>query len=102
MTDAMKVAKQRRISYKNDIVNMEKEIAELKELVADLDSFLEFGDALLTNTAPADASASTPNAISEPKDKNAADTSVSARKPSTPRGDTDDQISAILSQRAAG
>lgn len=48
MSDAMQVAHQRRKDYQNSIARKETEIAELKELIADLDSFMEFGEALLT------------------------------------------------------
>lgn len=49
MTDAVAVAKARREDYQNAITDKEAEIAELKELVGDLDSFIEFGEALVTD-----------------------------------------------------
>lgn len=54
MADALKVAQNRRDDYKKDIANKEAEIEELKELINDLDSFIEFGEALVTDgDAPA-------------------------------------------------
>ena len=47
MSDAMQVAQQRRTDYKTAITKKNNEIAELNELIADLDSFIEFGEALL-------------------------------------------------------
>ena len=47
MSDAMLVAKQRRTDYQTAIAKKNNEIAELNELIADLDSFIEFGEALL-------------------------------------------------------
>ena len=49
MSDAMQVAHQRRKDYKASIAKKEAEIEELNELVADLDSFMEFGEALMGN-----------------------------------------------------
>ena len=53
MTDAMQIAQQRRQSYLTAIARKESEIAEMNELIADLDSFIEFGEALVGNQ-PAD------------------------------------------------
>ncbi|MGR3513212.1 MAG: hypothetical protein ACU0GG_10635 [Paracoccaceae bacterium] len=52
MTDAVKVAQNRRDEYKKDIATKEAEIAELKELIGDLDSFIEFGEALVNDDGP--------------------------------------------------
>ncbi|MCG6884960.1 MAG: hypothetical protein LJE62_14515 [Silicimonas sp.] len=49
MADAIKVAQQRREDYKKAISEKEKEIEELKEMIADLDSFIEFGEALVND-----------------------------------------------------
>ena len=49
MADAIKIAQQRRDDYKKAISEKEKEIEELKELIADLDSFIEFGEALMSD-----------------------------------------------------
>ncbi len=54
MADPMKVAHTRREEYKKDIAKKEAEIEELKELISDLDSFIEFGEALI-NDRPAEA-----------------------------------------------
>lgn len=50
MADPMKVAQTRREDYKKDIAKKEAEIEELKELISDLDSFIEFGEALINDT----------------------------------------------------
>jgi hypothetical protein len=47
MSDAMQVAQQRRAGYQKAIAQKESEIAELRELMEDLDNFLEFGQSLL-------------------------------------------------------
>jgi len=49
MSDALKVAEQRRNEYKMAITKKENEIVELKERIEDLDNFLEFGQALVAN-----------------------------------------------------
>lgn len=49
MADAIKVAQTRRDDYKKDIAKKEAEIEELKELISDLDSFIEFGEALVSD-----------------------------------------------------
>ncbi len=56
MADAIKVALTRREEYKKDIAKKEAEIEELKELISDLDSFIEFGEALV-NDGPAQTKA---------------------------------------------
>lgn len=56
MADAIKVAQNRREEYKKDIAKKEAEIEELKELISDLDSFIEFGEALVNDgDAPAES-----------------------------------------------
>ena len=47
MSDAVQVAKDRRQKYTKPISNLEAEIAELKEMISDLDNFIEFGEALV-------------------------------------------------------
>ena len=47
MADALKVAQNRRDEYTKEIAKKEAEIEELKELISDLDSFIEFGEALV-------------------------------------------------------
>lgn len=47
MTDAVQIAYERRKDYKASIARLEREIEELGELVKDLDSFIEFGEALV-------------------------------------------------------
>lgn len=53
MADPMTIAQSRREEYKKDIAKKEAEIEELKELISDLDSFIEFGEALIGD-GPAD------------------------------------------------
>ena len=57
MADAIKVAQSRRDEYKEDIAKKEAEIEELKELISDLDSFIEFGEALVGD-GPAESESS--------------------------------------------
>ncbi len=49
MADPMTIAQKRREDYKKDIAQKEAEIEELKELISDLDSFIEFGEALIND-----------------------------------------------------
>lgn len=49
MADPIKIAQSRREEYKKDIAKKEAEIEELKELISDLDSFIEFGEALISD-----------------------------------------------------
>ncbi len=68
MADPIKVAQSRRDSYKKDIETKEAEIEELKELISDLDSFIEFGEALINEGGedkPVDGK-STPKVVSKP------------------------------------
>mgnify|MGYP001829059724 CR=1 FL=1 len=62
MADALKVAQSRREEYTKEIAKKEAEIEELKELLSDLDSFIEFGEALIGEDAPTESSA-TPNRV---------------------------------------
>lgn len=62
MADALKVAQNRREEYKKEISKKEAEIEELKELISDLDSFIEFGEALISDDGPSENSA-TPNRV---------------------------------------
>lgn len=47
MSDAMQVAKQRHKEYRTSVKAKEAEIEELHELIAELESFMEFGEALI-------------------------------------------------------
>ncbi len=60
MSDAMQVAHQNRKEHLKAISQKEAEIAELREMIADLDSFIEFGNSLLGK--PAAPAAETPTA----------------------------------------
>lgn len=51
MSDAMQVAHQNRKDHKRAIAQKEAEIAELREMITDLDSFIEFGNSLLGGEA---------------------------------------------------
>lgn len=75
MADPMKVAQTRREEYKKDIARKEAEIEELKELISDLDSFIEFGEALIGD-GPAETKPEEKRAEAEAKtpDNNASDT----------------------------
>ena len=74
MADALKVAQSRREEYKKEIAKKEAEIEELKELLSDLDSFIEFGEALIGEDSSSENT--TPNRIvskpvvSKPVDSN--------------------------------
>lgn len=69
MADALKVAQNRREDYKKEIAKKEAEIEELKELISDLDSFIEFGEALVndgdatTDSKTDDKSEATPDRV---------------------------------------
>ena len=65
MSDAMQVAQQRRTDYKNAIAKKQQEIAELTELVADLDSFIDFGEALLAEKLEMPEEVSRPALVSQ-------------------------------------
>ena len=47
MNDAMQIARQRRKEHEQAIAKREREIEDLREMIADLDSFLEFGQELM-------------------------------------------------------
>jgi len=48
----MQIAQQRRKEHQQAIAKREHEIEDLKEMIADLDSFLEFGQELIGGPAP--------------------------------------------------
>ncbi len=48
MTDALEVARQRKKEYEQDIAKKKSEIEELEEMIGDLESFLEFGQDLVS------------------------------------------------------
>lgn len=47
MSDAMQIARQRRKEHEEAIAKREREIEELREMIADLDSFIDFGQELI-------------------------------------------------------
>lgn len=51
MSDAMQIARQRRKEHEQAITKREHEIADFKEMIADLDSFIEFGQELMGGAA---------------------------------------------------
>ncbi|MEM7719249.1 MAG: hypothetical protein AAF222_08580 [Pseudomonadota bacterium] len=83
MSDALNVAKQRREDYKKDIARKEAEIEELNELIGDLDSFIEFGEALVKDgdDKPAKPQATPDRVVSKPVVTKAV---VSKPSPQTP------------------
>lgn len=68
MADALKLAQNRRDEYKKEISKKEAEIEELKELISDLDSFIEFGEALIKDgdDAPTENAATPDRIVSKP------------------------------------
>ena len=68
MADAVKIAQNRREEYKKDIAKKEAEIEELNELISDLDSFIEFGEALVNDgdDEPKKESATPDRVVSKP------------------------------------
>ena len=67
MSDAMQIAHQRRKDYRDSIAQKEAEIAELHELIADLDSFIEFGDSLMGKQTQKPAEPAKPSITAAPK-----------------------------------
>ena len=63
MADALQIANQRRQNYKDAIAQKEAEIAELRNLISELDDFIEFGDALVSNGPSAKPAQSEPDAV---------------------------------------
>ena len=68
MADPIKIAQSRREEYKKDIAKKEAEIEELKELISDLDSFIEVGEALISDgdEVPSDNNATPDRLVSKP------------------------------------
>ena len=68
MADPIKIAQSRREEYKKDIAKKEAEIEELKELISDLDSFIEFGEALIgdSDDTPSENTATPDRIVSKP------------------------------------
>ena len=54
MKDAMDIAKQRRQEHIDLIAQLESEIEELQEKIAELESFLDFGEALINGRLDAE------------------------------------------------
>ena len=98
MSDAVQVAYQRRKDYKASISTKEREIEELEELVKDLDSFIEFGEALVggggKETVKVMAvSRPTPATVSAADDVDPAD------EWATDEDEDKDPVSRVISQR---
>ena len=91
MSDAMQVAHQNRKEHLKAITQKEAEIAELREMIADLESFIEFGNSLLgkETTAAPDAMPTRPKSQPAPEAEQAWNT-----------GDVDSGIANVLSKRA--
>lgn len=103
MSDAMQVAKQRHKEYEASVAKKEAEIEELNELIADLESFMEFGDALIGKTPAAAPAKKTvvsrpvvqvSKPVAEPKNEWDNDDDKANDK-----DDANDGISRVLSQR---
>ena len=84
MADAIHVAQQRRENYKRAISEKEQEIEELKELMADLDNFIEFGQALLSDDGHK------PNAVSQDAAPKPVQEAPKVVKPADPQNEWDD------------
>lgn len=104
MSDAMQVAKQRHKEYEASVAKKEAEIEELNELIADLESFMEFGDALIGKTPAATPAKKTvvsrpvvqvTKPVTEPKNEWDNDDDDKAGD----KNDDNDGISRVLSQR---
>ena len=69
MKDAMDIAKQRRQEHIDLIAQLESEIEELHEKIAELESFLDFGEALINGGLDAedDEAPETPAPAVEPR-----------------------------------
>lgn len=52
MTDALQIARQRRKDHQDAIAEKEREIEELREMIGELDGFIEFGEALVGDEMP--------------------------------------------------
>lgn len=91
MSDAMQVAHQNRKNHTKAIAQKEAEIAELREMIADLDSFIEFGNSLLGRPAAATPEATGPRRVSQPAPQDKQDWNS---------GDADEGIANVLSKRA--
>jgi len=89
MADVLQVAKQRRSEYEKQIAAKEAEIADIREMIADLESFIDFGASLVDGKSePAKPEATKePNlrAVSERPKVN-----VQAEKPAA-KDDRDDE-----------
>ena len=91
MSDAMQVAKQNRKDHVKAIAQKEAEIAELREAIADLDSFIEFGNSLLGQDAPAQPQAPAQRKVSKPAPQD---------EQAWNSGDANAGIASVLSKRA--
>lgn len=91
MSDAMQVAHQNRKSHTKAIAQKEAEIAELREMIADLDSFIEFGNSLLGQAPAPVEEAKGPRKVSQP---------TSQVEQNWNSGDADAGIASVLSKRA--
>ena len=111
MADALEVANKRRQDYKEAISKKEAEIAELRELITELNEFIEFGDALVASgpvdsasveSAPVEtAAAAEPDAISPatPKDENVR-VAVKSRNPMSAEHNKQN-LARVMSQRTS-
>lgn len=64
MSDAMQIARQRIKDHQDTISRKEREIEDLREMIGDLERFLEFGQDLLGNSGPAASSSASARPVS--------------------------------------
>ena len=62
MSDVLKIAQQRRKVYEAAIAEKERELEELREIINDLDTFLDFGETLIGSGEPETAEVPQPDA----------------------------------------
>ena len=100
MADALQVANQRRQGYKDAIAKKEAEIAELRDLISELNDFIEFGDALVASGPITDEPRTAPDAIGPATPKDPA--SQPAGKPAPMSAeDNKKHLARVISQRTA-
>ena len=106
MADALEVANKRRQDYKEAISKKEAEIAELRELITELNEFIEFGDALIASgpvaSTPAESTTTAePDAISPatPKDESVR-VAVKSRNPMSAEHNKQN-LARVMSQRTS-
>ncbi len=101
MADALQVANQRRQDYKDAIAKKETEIAELRELITELNEFIEFGDALVAGGPATSPAHSEPDAVTPPTPKDEpVRVSVKSRNPMSAEHNKQN-LARVMSQRTS-